>query len=150
MADSPPGRVTVDRVSQVCASVSGDPVALRRLVANLVDNALQHAHTCTIEIQHKEGSVILHVDDDGPGIPEAERFAIFEPFYRLEHSRSRATGGSGLGLTIAKQIVESHDGSIAIETSPQKGARVTIEPPGLPPTRAAPQASLRRRGLSEI
>lgn len=126
VADSPPARVTARATSPLCASVSGDPVALRRLVANLVDNALQHAHTCTIEIQHTARSVILHVDDDGPGIPEAERLAIFEPFYRLEPSRSRATGGSGLGLTIAKQIVESHGGSIAIGTSPQKGARVAI------------------------
>lgn len=95
----------------------------------VVGNALQHAHTCTIAIRHKNGSVFLHVDDNGPGIPEAERLAIFEPFYRLEHSRNRATGGSGLGLTIAKQIVESHHGSIAIGTSPQKGTRVSIELP---------------------
>jgi signal transduction histidine kinase len=131
LGDSPSGRVTLGRVSRNGASVSGDPVALRRLVANVIDNALQYARTCSIAIERRNNRVVLHIDDDGPGIPDAERLAIFEPFYRLEHSRSRATGGSGLGLTIAKQIVNSHDGSIAIETSPQKGTRVAIELPAI-------------------
>jgi two-component system, OmpR family, osmolarity sensor histidine kinase EnvZ len=132
VADSPRDRVTARLGARARALVSGDPVALRRLIGNLVDNALQHARNCTIELQHAERSIILHVDDDGPGIPEAERVAIFEPFYRLEHSRSRTTGGSGLGLTIAKQIAENHGGSISIASSLQNGARVAIELPIVP------------------
>jgi signal transduction histidine kinase len=69
------------------------------------------------------------VDDDGDGIPESERQAVFEPFYRLEASRSRNTGGSGLGLAIAKQITEAHGGLIDIETSPMGGARFRVTLP---------------------
>jgi two-component system OmpR family sensor kinase len=73
--------------------------------------------------------VQVFVDDDGSGIPEGEREAVFEPFYRLEGSRSRSTGGTGLGLTIAKQIAEAHGGSIGIETSPLGGARLKVTLP---------------------
>jgi signal transduction histidine kinase len=111
------------------STVLGDPVALRRLVANIVDNALRYASSADIAIASIDGTVELLVDDDGPGIPEAERSLVFEPFYRLEASRNRATGGSGLGLAIARQIVEAHGGTIAIETAPSGGTRVLIRFP---------------------
>jgi len=69
------------------------------------------------------------VDDDGPGIPEKERQLVFEPFYRLEASRSRSTGGSGLGLAIAKQITAAHHGSIEAGLSPLGGARFQVRLP---------------------
>ncbi len=68
-------------------------------------------------------SVEILVDDDGPGIPDGEREAVFRPFYRLETSRNRATGGVGLGLTIARDIMRSHGGDLVLEASPRGGLR---------------------------
>ena len=107
-------------------NIGGDPIALRRLFDNLASNALRFGKRCQLSLQPEDRQVQILVDDDGDGIPENERAAVFEPFYRLEPSRSRSTGGSGLGLTIAKQIVEAHGGSISIETSPSGGARFRV------------------------
>lgn len=106
--------------------VSGDFLALRRLFTNLIDNALRFGKICQISLDRTRDITVIHVDDNGPGIPEAERLAVLEPFYRLETSRNRATGGSGLGLAIAREIVVAHNGAIAIETSPLGGARVSV------------------------
>ncbi len=107
-----------------------DPVALRRLFSNLVDNAVRYGGggpDITVSAGHEGWRVT--VDDDGPGIPAAERALVLEPFYRRETSRSRETGGSGLGLAIAKQIVEAHGGTIALDQSPAGGLRVVLELP---------------------
>jgi signal transduction histidine kinase len=72
---------------------------------------------------------MIHVDDDGPGIPEAHRSDLMQPFSRLEPSRSRETGGAGLGLAIAQTLVAAHDGTLSIGEAPTGGARVTV---GLP------------------
>ncbi|MBX9924982.1 MAG: two-component sensor histidine kinase [Hyphomicrobiaceae bacterium] len=117
--------------------VLGDAVGLRRVIANILDNALRYATRADVSIAVSGagsglvsgGEFVLRVDDDGPGIPEAEREAIFEPFYRAEPSRNRSTGGSGLGLAIARQIVEAHGGRIAAETSPKGGARIAVALP---------------------
>jgi two-component system, OmpR family, osmolarity sensor histidine kinase EnvZ len=119
-APSPPGQSW---------EIDGDPVALRRVFANLIDNALAFANRCEVTLARGETSILASVDDDGPGIPESERERAFEPFYRADTSRSRATGGSGLGLAIAKQIVEAHGGGISISQSPLGGARVLVELP---------------------
>jgi signal transduction histidine kinase len=108
----------------------GEAAALRRLFSNLVDNALRYGRSAAVTVQCIGDDVVVDIDDDGPGVPEAERSIVFEPFYRAEASRSRATGGAGLGLAIAKQIVEAHGGRIAIETSPLGGARFRITLPG--------------------
>ncbi len=71
----------------------------------------------------------IAVDDDGPGIPETERDKVFEPFYRLDRSRDRATGGFGLGLSIAHKAVLLHGGALSIETSPLGGARFVVRLP---------------------
>jgi len=71
------------------------------------------------------------VDDDGPGIPPAERERVFDRFHRSDAGRARASGGAGLGLAIARAIVESHGGSIRAEESPLGGARVSFDLPGL-------------------
>jgi two-component system, OmpR family, osmolarity sensor histidine kinase EnvZ len=110
-------------------NVNGDVVALRRLVDNLTANALRFAGRCQLSLRRDGNCVQMLVDDDGDGIPESERQLVFEPFYRLETSRSRSTGGSGLGLAIAKQITEAHGGSIAIEASPLGGARFRVTLP---------------------
>ena len=110
-------------------AVMGDPVALRRLFSNLIDNALRYGSEAEVGLAAHEEMIEVHIDDNGPGIPEAERQAVFEPFYRLEQSRSRETGGSGLGLAIARQIVDAHGGAIAIVASPQGGARIAVTLP---------------------
>lgn len=111
--------------------VRGDPVALRRLFDNLIDNALRFGTVCEIESARRGNGVATAIDDDGPGIPEHERTAVFEPFYRLDPSRSRATGGSGLGLAIVKQITAAHNGSVAVDASPLNGARVVVTLPSV-------------------
>jgi two-component system, OmpR family, osmolarity sensor histidine kinase EnvZ len=112
-----------------CLHVNADAIALRRLFDNLTSNALRFGGRCRLSMRQDRDRAQVFVDDDGGGIPESERQAVFEPFYRLEGSRSRSTGGTGLGLTIAKQIAEAHGGSIAIETSPLGGARLKVTLP---------------------
>lgn len=106
--------------------VRGDGLALRRLLANLFDNALRYATSAEVTVERTGANVELLVDDDGPGIPQLERQAIFEPFYRVEPSRSRDTGGAGLGLAIARAIVEAHGGRIGAEEAPAGGARIRV------------------------
>jgi len=126
---------TDDRISYVAPSrlapsqVEGDRVALQRLFNNLIDNALRHAGTARVSFQSTPERVVVVIDDDGPGIPVSERSAVFEPFYRLDPSRSSTTGGSGLGLAIAKQICSTHDGHIWIDASPTGGARLVVSLP---------------------
>jgi signal transduction histidine kinase len=118
------------------ATINGDRIALKRLIANLVDNALRFGGSCDICLAPSPGYAVLTIDDDGPGIPEADRAAVFEPFHRLDPSRSRETGGSGLGLAIVKQIVDAHAGTIEVAASPRGGARLVVElPKSLPPQR---------------
>lgn len=105
------------------------PDAIRRCLANLIGNAARYGHHVWVTALPDADSVDIMVDDDGPGIPEAQREAAFRPFYRLESSRNRATGGTGLGLTIARDIVRSHGGDVILETSPQGGLRARIHLP---------------------
>lgn len=75
-------------------------------------------------------TVVVTLDDDGPGIPEAEREKVFAPFYRVEGSRSRETGGTGLGLSVARTIIHAHGGTISLSDAPGgKGLRVTVTLP---------------------
>jgi len=112
------------------APVTGDPVALRRVVGNVLENAVKFGRTrVAVSVRRSGGLCRIVVDDDGPGIAEAERSAIFSPFYRVERSRSRRTGGSGLGLAIARQIVEAHGGTIEVDTAPLGGARLVVSLP---------------------
>ncbi|MEM7775627.1 MAG: ATP-binding protein [Pseudomonadota bacterium] len=109
--------------------VQGDALGLARLCDNLVDNALSFADRCEVTLVASDRAVCVVFDDDGPGIPEDERATVFEPFVRLETSRSRETGGSGLGLAIVKQIVDAHQGEIAVEAAPLGGARIRVSLP---------------------
>jgi two-component system osmolarity sensor histidine kinase EnvZ len=111
--------------------VRAEPVALRRLFGNLIDNALNFAAHCVVRLQRqengkREGEAIVFIDDNGPGIPEHMRSSVFEPFFRLDTSRSRSTGGSGLGLAIVKQIADAHGARISLGTSPEGGLRATV------------------------
>ena len=100
--------------------------AFRRCVMNLVGNASRYGGHVWLTVMPTTSTVEMMVDDDGPGIPEALREAVFRPFYRLESSRNQATGGIGLGLTIARDIMLSHGGELKLETSPQGGLRARL------------------------
>jgi len=110
-------------------TVLGDRLALRRVVANLVDNALIYGKAAHLSVNAESGFVTLLVDDEGPGIPPDQREQILEPFVRLEDSRNRRTGGAGLGLAVARSLVEAHEGMIAIADAPGGGARVVVRLP---------------------
>jgi signal transduction histidine kinase len=109
--------------------VLGDRLALRRIVANIVDNAIKYGRVARLRLQLEHPAIVLIVDDEGPGIPPDWRQAMLEPFNRLETSRNRATGGAGLGLAVARSLVEAHDGTIGLAEAPGGGTRVRI---GLP------------------
>lgn len=120
------GRLDFVNACTMPAKVTGDAMALRRLFANLIDNALRYGAAARIAIERSGPEVVIVVDDDGPGIPELERSAVFEPFYRVDSSRSRETGGAGLGLAIARAIVEAHGGRIRADAAPSGGARIRV------------------------
>jgi signal transduction histidine kinase len=121
----------IDTTSVSAGRVAGDEAQLRRLLRNLGDNAARHART-KVGFSLREtpaGTVLLRVDDDGPGVPEAERRRIFERFVRLDDARSRDTGGSGLGLAIVAEIAAAHSGTVTAAGSPLGGARFEVEVP---------------------
>ena len=109
--------------------VAADPRLLARAVGNLLRNAQKYCERQVALSARRGDGIEIMVDDDGPGIPEAERGRIFEPFYRLDRSRDRATGGFGLGLSIAHKAVALHGGTIRVEASPLGGARFVITLP---------------------
>jgi two-component system osmolarity sensor histidine kinase EnvZ len=105
------------------------PNALRRCLGNLIGNARRHgSHVWITGLVVSDGIDIL-VDDDGPGIPPANRARVFRPFVRLDASRNPLTGGVGLGLTIARDVARSHGGDVRLETSPQGGLRARVHLP---------------------
>jgi signal transduction histidine kinase len=111
------------------AEVRGSSDQLARVVRNLLDNAGRYARSrIGVELGAHDGTVVLTVDDDGPGVPAGEEQRVFERFARLDESRSRETGGTGLGLAIAREIVEHHDGTIAVESN-GPGARFVVRLP---------------------
>lgn len=101
-----------------------EPKHLERAIGNLVSNAQKYAKTTVrLKVTVYEGCCNIAVEDDGPGIPEEDRKKLFEPFQRLDDSRTRSTGGYGLGLAIVKQIAQWHSGTVAIDNSEIGGAR---------------------------
>nr|WP_228259665.1 ATP-binding protein [Siculibacillus lacustris] len=106
------------------------PNAFKRLVGNLVGNACRHGEQVTVAARHTHGWLTIVVDDDGPGIPEAERDNVFRPFYRLDEARNQDEGGSGLGLAIARDIARGHGGDITLDDGPLGGLRAVIRIPG--------------------
>ncbi len=108
-------------------TVQADPYYMSRAVYNLIQNAMKYAeHRVALNIEQKDGKCIIHVDDDGPGVPEADREHIFDPFVRLDSSRSRDTGGHGLGLAIVRQVIDWHEAQIVVGQSPLGGARFSV------------------------
>lgn len=113
-------------------SVQARPTALRRCLTNLVDNAVKYGGYARVQVQPQGGQVRITVLDGGPGIPADQQAQVFEPFYRVENSRSRESGGTGLGLTIARNIIEQHGGSITLANRPEGGLALTLMLPATP------------------
>ena len=105
------------------------PNAIRRSFTNLIDNALRFADQVMVRAHRRGGAVEVTIDDDGPGIPVDQREEVFKPFFRVEASRNPATGGVGLGLTIARDVVRGHGGDILLDDSPKGGLRVRVRLP---------------------
>ncbi|NOY66462.1 MAG: HAMP domain-containing protein [Gammaproteobacteria bacterium] len=97
------------------------PLALKRCIGNLVENAIKYADNVRISTRQTEATLVITVSDSGPGIPEEKLETVFDPFYRLETSRNRETGGSGLGLSIARNIALSHGGDLKLKNNPDGG-----------------------------
>lgn len=131
LAPEPRITITTERVGRV--DVVGDPTQLGRMVANLVLNARRHARSAVeLGLTAAHGRAVFTVDDDGPGIPDADRERVFERFVRLDEARSRDAGGSGLGLALCAQICRSHGGTIAVDASDLGGARLVVTLPLAP------------------
>ena len=112
-------------------TVRARPVAMKRAVANLVSNALSYGGAARIRLSREDsGLVRMVVEDDGPGIPDSELEAVFTPFRRLESSRNRETGGTGLGLTIARNILRAHGGDVVLRNRPEGGLSAVASLPG--------------------
>jgi len=120
---------TVAIEGQIEGSLEARPLAVRRCLGNLVDNALRYGERATVVIDDQADNVVLRIRDAGPGIPESELEQVFEPFYRGEASRSRETGGSGLGLGIARNIAHAHGGDITLRNLPGGGLEANLRLP---------------------
>lgn len=128
------GKVAVDAKAVSGGRVTGDPHYLLRVVRNLSNNAARHAASrVTFVLREENGFVLLEVADDGKGVPEELREKIFERFTRLDEARSRDDGGSGLGLSIVRTLVEAHGGTVVVTGNPDgsKGARFVVRIPAL-------------------
>jgi signal transduction histidine kinase len=124
-----PGGPAVRSIVDGPARVPGEPVQLERLLRNLLDNAVRHAHSSvTVHLGRTADEVVLEVADDGPGIPVLDRERVFDRFARLDDARARDAGGSGLGLTLARDIATRHGGSLRVEDS-ATGARLVARLP---------------------
>jgi signal transduction histidine kinase len=100
------------------------PLALQRAVTNVLSNAVSYGGRARIELEPRVGSCEIRVEDDGPGIPEDQFEAVFEPFVRLDPARNRSTGGSGLGLSIARSVMRSHGGDVTLAN--RKGGGLVV------------------------
>jgi two-component system, OmpR family, sensor kinase len=115
---------TFEEGSPLVAEV--DPIGMRRAVTNLVINACRYGVRARACVRRDGGRAVIEVDDDGPGLPVGELERVFEPFYRTERSRSRSTGGTGLGLAVVRAIVLAHGGEVALENCREGGLRTRI------------------------
>ncbi|MGF6694329.1 signal transduction histidine kinase [Metapseudomonas resinovorans] len=114
------GQVTLE--GEASASYPGKPLALRRCIGNLVDNALKYGERAHLQIEDSDDAFVLHVDDEGPGVPEQKLEQVFEPHFRL----AGHTQGYGLGLGIARNLAHSHGGELSLRNLREGGLRVTL------------------------
>jgi signal transduction histidine kinase len=137
--DGSPGVHLVLPPDQMLIEIDGDKIktVLRNLLENARKYSLEDSRPVEVTVEEDADAITVRVSDDGPGIPEADIPNLFEPFYRVDRSRSRKTGGYGLGLSIAKRIMEAHGGSIAIKNNIARGASFVLI---FPPRSEAPRA----------
>ncbi|MBZ9894049.1 two-component sensor histidine kinase [Mesorhizobium sp. B2-2-4] len=123
------------RKCKLSTTLSGDPTvhvrpnAFARLMSNVIGNAFRYAKTVDVAANHGRGSLVVTIDDDGPGIPAEKREEVFKPFMRLDEARNLDASGTGLGLSIARDIARSHGGDITLDVSPLGGLRAVIKVP---------------------
>ena len=123
------------RKCKLSTTLVGDPTvhvrpnAFARLMSNVVGNAFRYARTVEVDATHGRGSLLVTIDDDGPGIPADRREDVFKPFVRLDEARNLDASGTGLGLSIARDIARSHGGDITLDDSPLGGLRAVIKVP---------------------
>ncbi len=123
-------RITFQGKHSLYANINRD--SFKQILYNITDNAVQHTSengTITFRCEEKDNAIYIHIADNGTGIPKESIPHIFEPFYRVEESRSRRKGGSGLGLAIAKSIVKAHGGDITVVSEPNRGTIFSISIP---------------------
>jgi signal transduction histidine kinase len=124
----------VEIEGRIARPFEGRPLALRRCLTNLLDNAIRYGKRAMLKAEETADRITIRVLDEGPGMPEEEFERAFEPFFRGESSRSRATGGTGLGLGIARNIARAHGGDLELRNRPQGGLEAIL---------TLPQATLR-------
>lgn len=105
------------------------PTAFKRAVRNILENAVRYGKSARVQSSTLNGAFAIVVEDDGPGIPESQIERVFDPFFRVEKSRSLETGGHGLGLSIARTIIRAHGGDVTLENMQNGGLRATISLP---------------------
>jgi len=123
------------RGCKLTTTLTGDPTvhvrpnAFARLLSNVIGNAFRYAKAVEVHANHGRGSLVVTIDDDGPGIAPDKREEVFKPFLRLDEARNLDASGTGLGLSIARDIARSHGGDISLEDSPLGGLRAVIKAP---------------------
>lgn len=116
----------VELVSAPHALLLCRSLAIKRALSNLVQNAVKYGGNARVAVVVGQEEIQITIDDDGPGIPDDQIEAVFNPFHRLEESRSRTTGGSGLGLTVARSLIRSHGGEVTLRNRSGGGLRATV------------------------
>lgn len=117
----------IERADKVV--IEGDPISLKRMFANLIENAIKYGAVARVRLCVEGASAVVEIDDDGPGVPESELERVFDPFYRREPSRSRETGGIGLGLAVVRTVARAHGGDAELQNRPQGGLTARVRLP---------------------
>ena len=125
-ADAADAGQQVELKGRAAMDLMGRPLDIRRCLVNLIDNAVKYGHRAQVTVERLAGSARVRIRDDGPGIPPGQLAQVFEPFYRLESSRNRSSGGTGLGLTIARNIAEQHGASLSLANHADGGLEATL------------------------
>jgi signal transduction histidine kinase len=119
--------VVVDQAGRIV--IDGDPLALRRLFNNLLGNAVKFGRRARVRVFTDAHNAVVEIDDQGPGLPRSELEQVFEPFYRRESSRSRETGGIGLGLAVVRSVARAHGGDVCLENRTGGGLTARVRLP---------------------
>jgi len=125
-ADATDAGQQVDLTGRASMDLMGRPLDIRRCLVNLIDNAVKYGQCAHVTVEREAGASRVRIRDEGPGIPAGQLAQVFEPFYRLESSRNRSSGGTGLGLTIARNIAEQHGASLSLANHASGGLEATL------------------------